>query len=159
MKQQNWRKIRGFTLIELLIVLAIVTILAAMAYPSYRTYVIQSYVSEALQEAQVMRKTIMRLYADTGSIPCCGAGNGGNRGPSSFYNPTPYVAELKWYNNNNIAHPPRIEIWFNSKAPELSGAVYMLYVDLSTSSKVITWKCGHYKNNVIDAKYLPASCK
>lgn len=38
---------RGFTLLELMIVVAIVAILTAIAYPSYRTYILRSHRAEA----------------------------------------------------------------------------------------------------------------
>jgi type IV pilus assembly protein PilA len=41
------KKTQGFTLIELMIVIAIVAILAAIALPAYRDYLIRSKVSEA----------------------------------------------------------------------------------------------------------------
>jgi type IV pilus assembly protein PilE len=51
---------RGFTLIELMIVVAIVAILTAIAYPSYRKYVMRSNRAEAksilLEDAQYMEK-------------------------------------------------------------------------------------------------------
>ena len=39
MKTQNLKKKQGFTIIELMIVLVIVAILLALAYPSYVDYV------------------------------------------------------------------------------------------------------------------------
>ena len=44
------RKTQGFTLIELLIVIAIISILAAIAYPSYQSFMVQSRRSDAKTE-------------------------------------------------------------------------------------------------------------
>ncbi|QRF60962.1 prepilin-type N-terminal cleavage/methylation domain-containing protein [Variovorax paradoxus] len=69
---------RGFTLIEVMITVAIVAILAAIALPSYRDYVLRGRLVDATNGLSVLRADMERYfqdnrtYLDSGSLkaPC-----------------------------------------------------------------------------------------
>jgi prepilin-type N-terminal cleavage/methylation domain-containing protein len=69
---------QGFTLIELMITVAIVAILAAIAIPNYRDYVIRGQLVDATQGLAAVRANMERYYQDnrsyvTGPVaPPCG---------------------------------------------------------------------------------------
>ncbi|MFM8901360.1 MAG: type IV pilin protein [Burkholderiales bacterium] len=55
---------RGFTLIEVMIVVAIVAILAAIALPSYKDYIIRGQLSNATNELAGLRAEMERHFQD-----------------------------------------------------------------------------------------------
>jgi len=62
----------GFTFIELMLVVSVVGILAAIAFPGYQDYVIRSKIAEAFGLAGPVQKTVSDYYDRWGVFP---AGN------------------------------------------------------------------------------------
>ena len=70
---------RGFTLIELMIVVAIVALLATVAYPSYAAHVRRGKIAVALSELTTVRVRMEQYYQDNRSYgptagTTCGVG-------------------------------------------------------------------------------------
>lgn len=60
---------KGFTLIELMIVVAIISILATMAMPSYMDRVIQNQVKEGLALSEFAKLAVAETYSKTKAFP------------------------------------------------------------------------------------------
>ncbi|MDQ7971438.1 MAG: type IV pilin protein [Rhodocyclaceae bacterium] len=58
------RPARGFTLIEVMVTVAIVAILAAIAYPSYRDYVLRGRLVDATTGLASLRANMERYFQD-----------------------------------------------------------------------------------------------
>ncbi|KAF7599151.1 MAG: fimbrial assembly protein [Candidatus Dactylopiibacterium carminicum] len=81
--RQNLLNTAGFTLIELMITVAIIGILASIAYPSYRDYVTRSRLVDATNALSTLRAQMEqhfqdnRTYQTVGSFttPCSNSAN------------------------------------------------------------------------------------
>jgi type IV pilus assembly protein PilE len=61
------RQARGFTLLELMIVVVVVAILAAIALPSYRDYILRGKITEATSSLSELRLRAEKWFADNRS--------------------------------------------------------------------------------------------
>lgn len=69
------RAAHGFTLIELMITVAIIGILAAVAMPSYTTYVMRGKITEAITNLSDMRVKLEQYFQDNRTyLGACAAG-------------------------------------------------------------------------------------
>ncbi|RLB12088.1 MAG: hypothetical protein DRG39_02820 [Deltaproteobacteria bacterium] len=59
----------GFTLIEVVVIIAVITILAAILTPLVIRYIGDAKVSRAQAETKSIAATVMKLYSDTGKWP------------------------------------------------------------------------------------------
>jgi type IV pilus assembly protein PilE len=88
------KNLAGFTLIELMIVVAIIGILAAVAYPSYTNHIIKSRRSDAMGALLGFTNAMERRFTETNSY--LGAG-GTNLTPADTGAPRIYASSTKYY--------------------------------------------------------------
>lgn len=88
-RSTHGRRAAGFTLIELMIAVAVVGILAAIAYPSYQQFVRKSNRTDAtrtmMQDAQALQRCYSQAYTYTG---CVTAPAGTVNSPNGYYSIT-----------------------------------------------------------------------
>lgn len=61
------RTVKGFTLVELMIVVAIISILAAISMPAYYNYIVRSRQSKAIGELMAIKAASERYFVENGT--------------------------------------------------------------------------------------------
>lgn len=156
-------KIKAFSLIELMTVVAIISILAAVAIPSYRIYGTRARINEAIQFASTLKPRIENFYNLNGKLPNPTTDNLGIGTVSSPIAVTNSNVVSYWAASNGSDY--RIEIRLNANIFPTSIGVTEPLVQLFAvvDSGKLLWKCGtppaSTKTKSIPKRFLPSSCQ
>ena len=152
MKHITHHRNRGFTLVELMIAVAIVSILAALAVPTYRDYTIRAKISEAINMAASAKVSITEYYISEGRLP----NTLEEAGLESIS--TEYIASMDYTstedNKGQLAMTLTKEV-----GGEAGGKKIIVEAMPDHGGALIRWNCMPASEDGVDGKYLPANCR
>jgi prepilin-type N-terminal cleavage/methylation domain-containing protein len=180
MRQYTYPK--GFTLIELMVVVAIISILAMIAIPNYRTYVLQTKVAEMMSSINMLKEIATQnliQYNDCYNTKAGDQGDHWTQPPEYVNSPTTATIWFLWHYKSyyNVSGNCAVIVTANPAAfggnvGDYGGHGYwdLFYVyEPSTyqgSAQVqnITWRCYYDFHGYADVQakilpLLPVDCK
>jgi len=140
----------GFTIVELMIVIAIIAVLASVAFSEYRQYVIRTKLTEGVELAGGFKPSVVEWISSEGRCPAhsdsayLGAGEAHGQ----------YVSGISF--SGTLGASGGCTVTANFKSDDIDAALSGRHLSLlltSTGSAAV-WEC---RSNV-DIRYLPKNC-
>ena len=148
---------QGFTLIELMIVIAIIGILAAVAFPAYQDYVKRAQVITAFAHMRDIGNRGVEYWIANGRFPPSEQNVPGVDFWLSQHG-TYYVAIDINMGGSNPDPANTMEIILSVTDKIYPGGVLSLRATLDAKRNVI-WTCGQMSYDNIPNEYLPPNCR
>ena len=137
---------RGFTLVELMIVVAIIGVLAALAFPAYQDYLARSQVSEAVSLASGGKTPLAEYFSSKSVWPSTANDVMGNVSGK-------YVSNISITAGNGATSP--IVLTARMKDSGINPSITGRTVELNSADGKL-WNC---TGGTIAPTYRPASCR
>ena len=138
---------KGFTLIELMITVAIVGILASVAFPAYQSYTTRAQISASLLMVEGAKTFFIDHYTQKGSFPTSNA-DAGYPGATGKY-----LQKVDMINDHITATIG------NEANADILGETVSLIGTVNANTSNITWRCTSSMKGTAKEKYLPSSCR
>ena len=150
----------GFTIIEIMIVVAIISILAMIAIPTYLEYSTRSKVAEGLYLAGGTKQAVAQHYVFEGFFPTDNA-------QANLAQPVSisgiHVASVSVCNSNpgncTERSPGTLKITYDSTTIPALGARNLIYVEPTFQGGSVQWDCTIETPNTVVTKYRPRVCQ
>ena len=160
----------GFTFVELLIVVAIISILAAIALPAYRDYEVRAEAAEGMLFLSDAKISVNEFYSRWGRLPADN-GEAGIRSPDALKGK--YVRSVDVSGGVMVASMELADD-LSAHGPPLERTLTLRpWINTATFGAPIIWSCGeqvpkvssdyHAIGNVapnpVEAKWVPTVCR
>jgi len=158
--KKNKNKSKGFSLIEILIVVAIVGILAGIAFPSYQTHIIRSKLDSGYAFLEKARLYVELYYSDNGIVSDLTLADAPTLLDLDKNISTDLIKEYwiaPWGGND-------ITIWFKTQndasvpAPIRNKWPFYLVGNIESGTGILQWECKTGYAG-FPAKYVPVKCR
>jgi type IV pilus assembly protein PilA len=160
----------GFTFVELLVVVAIISILAAIALPAYRDYEVRAEAAEGMLFLSDAKTSVNEFYSRWGRMPADNS-EAGMRAPDALTGK--YVRSIDVSGGVMVASMELADD-LNAHGHPLERTLTLRpWIDTATFGAPIIWSCseqipkvssnyhaiGNVAPNPVEAKWLPSVCR